>query len=215
MADRTTTRERLIVGAVSASPILTFTVAISATSSLTVAVCAAAAAVIAVCWWRIATRRPARVTVGILAVVALQVALATLSGNPANFFLPRIAWMVVWSPAHLVLILIGRPPLAWAVGQLRGEPWAWRRCRVQRRAYMLASLLPWSLATLETVVALWLYAHGHVALLGGAEILTNALHLAAFLLAWRIAVRLIGTHRCPDTSGNDSLAEGNYACVST
>lgn len=209
-----TLRERLIVGAVSASPMLTFTVALSATKSLAVAVCAAVAAAIAVCCWRIATKRPMRTTVAVVVVVALQVMLATFSGNAMNFFLPRLAWMAVWSPVQLVLILLGRPPLGWAVGQLRGEPWAWRRCRVQRRAYSVASLLPWSLATLEMVVALWLYAHGHVALLGGTEMLTNAIHLGAFIVAWRIAVRLIGAHRCPDPLGNDSLGERNRSCVS-
>jgi ferredoxin len=191
-------RERLLVGAVSAAPIGTFTIAISATSSLVVAAGAALAAALVVSCWRIATRRPWRTTAGVVAVVLLQVTLAAVTGNAANFFLPRILWTVVWSPVHLVLILAGRPPLGWAVGQLSGDPQGWRQCAVQRRAYTLASLLPWSLATVEMVVALWLYTHGQVALLGGTEMLTNGMHLLAFLAAWRIAVRLMGTHRCED-----------------
>jgi hypothetical protein len=64
------------------------------------------------------------------------------------------------------------------------------------------------------VVALWLYAHGRVALLGGTEVLTNAVHLMAFVAAWRIAVRLIGTHDSPDDTAADPLAARRCSCVS-
>lgn len=221
MADRTTAsdaapalRERLIVAMVSVSPMLTFTVLISATTSLTAAVCAALAVAVAVCCWRVSTGRPMRTTLAVIAGVALQVTLATTTGDAANFFLPRIAWMVFWSPVQLVLILLGRAPLGWAVARLRGQPRTWRQCLVRRRAYSLASLLPWSLATLEMVVALWLYAHGRVALLGGTEVLTNLVHLLAFVAAWRIAVRLIGTHDSPDGAGSDLLEDRTCSCVS-
>lgn len=208
MADRTNTsdaapalRERLVVGAVSVSPMLTFTVLISTTKSLTAAACAALIAAVTVSVWRVLTGRPARTTVAVIAGVVLQVTFATVSGDAVNFFLPRLAWMVLWSPMQLVLILIGRAPLGWAVARLRGQPRTWRQCSVRRRAYSLASLLPWSLATLEMVVALWLYAHDRVALLGGTEVVTNVVHLLAFVAAWRIAVRLIGTHDGPDQPG--------------
>lgn len=220
MADRTTVsnvppalRERLVVGMVSVSPMLTFTVLISTTKSLDAAACAAVAVAVAVSCWRILTGRPMRTTLAVLAGVAVQVTFATASGNAANFFLPRIAWMLFWSPVQLVLILLGRAPLGWAVARLRGQPRTWRQCLVRRRAYSLASLLPWSLATLEMVVALWLYAHGRVALLGGTEVLTNAVHLLAFVAAWRIAVRLIGTHDTDDTAA-DPLATRRCSCVS-
>lgn len=205
-------RERLLVGAVSALPIGTFTVAFSASGSLVVAAGAALAAALAVTCWRIATRRPARTTAAVLVVVLVQVTLASVTGNAANFFLPRILWMVLWSPVQLVLILIGRAPLGWAVGQLSGDPRTWRNCAVQRRAYSLASLLPWSLATLELVAVLWLYANGHIALLGGTEMVINGLHLLAFLAAWRIAKRLVGPHRCEP--GTCLRLERNPECAS-
>jgi len=208
-------RERLLVGAVSAAPIATFTVGFTASRSLVVAAGAALAAALVVSCWRIATRRPMLTTVAVVAVVVLQVTLAAVSGNAANFFLPRILWMVCWSPVQLVLILIGRPPLAWAVGRLSGKPGEWRRCAVQRRAYSVASLLPWSLATVEMVVALWLYMHGHIALLGGTEMLINGVHLLAFLAAWRIALRLIGSHRCDDVPETGPVDERIRSCVST
>ncbi len=191
-------RERMIVGLVSASPMAAFAITLAVSKSLPVAACLAMLAAILVSWWRIATGRSLRMTLAVVAVVAVQVTLATVSGHATNFFLPRLVWTVCWSPVHLVLILIGWPPLGWAVGQLRGEPWAWHRCRVQRRAYQLASLLPWSWATVSMVLSLWLYLHGQVELLAGVEMVDNAIHVVAFLAAWRIARRIIGSHRCED-----------------
>jgi hypothetical protein len=155
------------------------------TSALVAVACVFVFTVVRVCtgrtWWQVA---PA------LGIVTVSAVLAGATGQGVDFYLIGVVMTVVAGLVVLVSMVIGLPLVGVVVGAVRGDRFAWRRDRAQRRRYQWCTAV--FLAKFVTTGALLvpLYLTGQVVALGIATTLLTTPPLAACVyVCWRILER--------------------------
>lgn len=124
-------------------------------------------------------------------VVGVAAFVASRTGQPEDFFLPKLlingGYALVW----LVSILARWPILGVILGPVLGERFAWRRDPDRLHAYLLASWLWVGLFVARLVVAVPLYLSGRAVALGVAHLAMSwPLFLLVVWATWLILRRV-------------------------
>ena len=149
-------------------------------------VAVAVAVVLAVA--RLVRRESPRYALSGLVGVAFAAFIAARSGRAENFFLPGLFFNAGYALAFLVSIVVGRPLVGVAVGQLDGEGMAWRDDPARLKTFVRASWLWVGLFSLRLLVQLPLYLAGAVVALGIAR---TAMGVPLFALGLFLTYRLV------------------------
>lgn len=140
---------------------------------------------------RLVRRESVQHAVAGFVVLAVAAFIASRTGQPEDFFLPKLLINGVYGLAWLVSIMIRWPILGAVLGPLLGERFAWRRDPDRLRAYTLASWLWVGLFVARLVVAVPLYLAGQVVALGVAHLAMSwPLFLAVCWGSWLILRRV-------------------------
>ncbi|GAA2296314.1 hypothetical protein GCM10010149_50880 [Nonomuraea roseoviolacea subsp. roseoviolacea] len=195
-------REAGLHVAETAAPALGFTVPYAVTGdlalSLGVALCVAAL----VALHRLRQSRGVWPAVGGFGLAALAGALATLSGEAADYFLPLIAVRAVVAVATPVLLLLRLPPAGLVTGLVTRRGLAWRRCPVRLRAFTIVNSLWLAMEAALLANQLRLYHEGQAVAMGVFKLLVEVpAHVLAAVVLWLLYRRLTGRPcrdaRCP------------------
>lgn len=155
---------------------------------------------------RLARRESAQHAVAGFVVVGVAAFIASRTGQPESFFLPKLLINGGYGLAWLVSILIRWPILGVVLGPLLGEWFAWRRDPPRLRAYTLASWLWVGLFAARLVVAVPLYLSGQVVALGVAHLATSwPLFLLLCWATWLI-LRRVPVSGSPGAAGSTASA---------
>lgn len=150
---------------------------------------------------RLARRESAQHAIAGFVVVGVAAFIASRTGQPESFFLPKLLINGGYGLAWLVSILIRWPILGVVLGPLLGERFAWRHDPLRLRAYTLASWLWVGLFASRLVVAVPLYLSGQAVALGVAHL---AMSWPLFLLVcWATWLIL---RRVPVTGSSEASA---------
>ncbi|MDR6866160.1 tryptophan-rich sensory protein [Microbacterium resistens] len=139
---------------------------------------------------RFAMRQPPAAAIGGLVAALAAAALALLTGNASNNFVPGLLTNAGYGLAMLVSAIVGWPIIGLAAGYLMGEGTAWRRSVRKRRVFTGLTIVWAALFLLRLAVQLPVYIaslqpgqqDGAVALLGTLK-LVMGLPLFAPVLA--------------------------------
>lgn len=171
------------------------------TAGLTPAVWTAVGIGGAILVFRLTRRQSVQHAVAGFVVVGLAAFLASRSGRPEDFFLPKLfingGYGLVW----LVSILVRWPILGVVLGPLLGERFAWRQDPLRLRAYTLASWIWVGMFVSRLVVAVPLYLSGQAVALGVAHLAMSwPLWLLVVWLTW-VIIRRVPATRVSAASG--------------
>lgn len=140
---------------------------------------------------RLVRRENAQHAIAGFIVVGLAAFIASRTGQPESFFLPKLLINGGYGLAWLVSIVIRWPILGVVLGPLLGERFAWRHDPLRLRAYTLASWLWVGLFASRLVVAVPLYLSGQVVALGVAHLAMSwPLFLVVCWATWLILRRV-------------------------
>lgn len=140
---------------------------------------------------RLVRRESVQHAVAGFAVVGLAAFVASRTGRPEDFFLPKLLINGGYGLVWLVSILVRWPLLGVVLGPLLGERFAWRQDPRRLRAYTLASWLWVGLFVARLVVATPLYLSGKVVALGVAHLAMSwPLFLVVVWSTWLILRRV-------------------------
>jgi hypothetical protein len=129
-------------------------------------------------WWQAAIP---------LAIVGLSALLAGGTGNAMDFYLQDILPELIIGLLFLVSMLIRLPVIGLVIGGARGERFAWRRDRAQRRLYQRCTAVFLAKFAIAAVVMVSLYLAGSVLGLGVAStVLTTPALAGCIYLCWRM-----------------------------
>jgi hypothetical protein len=84
---------------------------------------------------RLAQKSPPSAAIGGLVAAGVAAALALITGNPSDNFVPGFITNAVYGSALLISAFAGWPLIGLAVGFLMGEGTAWRASKRKRRAF--------------------------------------------------------------------------------
>lgn len=84
---------------------------------------------------RLAQKSPPSAAIGGLVAAGVAAALALITGNPSDNFVPGFITNAVYGSALLISAFVGWPLIGLAVGFLMGEGTAWRASKRKRRAF--------------------------------------------------------------------------------
>lgn len=136
--------------------------------------------------------------------IALSAALALLSGNAEDFYLPGFWTNGVYGAVLLVSALVGWPLIGLAVGFLMGEGTAWRDNPSKRRVLTILTYCWAGLFVLRLVVQVPLYYSGNVEALGAMKLLMGLPLYAPLLVVSWLMVRSV--YPKPAETGGDEAA---------
>lgn len=140
---------------------------------------------------RLAAKQTVVQAVSGLVGIALSAALALLSGNAEDFYLPGFWTNGVYGAVLLVSALIGWPLIGLAVGFLMGEGTAWRDNPSKRRVLTILTLCWAGLFAARLIVQLPLYYSGNVEALGAMKLLMGLPLYAPLLIVSWLMVRSV------------------------
>ena len=106
---------------------------------------------------RLLRKQQIRYALGGLLGVAIAVGFAYLSGNAANFFIPKIISTGFWVVLSLGSIIVGRPLAAIASHLTRGWPMAWFNRKDVKPAYIEVTIVWTLLLLVRLLVQILLY----------------------------------------------------------
>ncbi|MFI6598449.1 DUF3159 domain-containing protein [Nonomuraea sp. NPDC050536] len=174
-----------------AAPALGFTVSYATTGNLLLSLCIALFLAALVALYRLRQARSIWPALGGLSLAALAGALATLSGEAADYFLPLIVARTVIAVATPILMLLRLPPAGLVAGLITGRGLAWRRCPVRLRAFTIVNSIWFALEASLLANQLRLYHEGRAAAMGVFKLLVELpAHLLAAVVLWLIYRRL-------------------------
>jgi hypothetical protein len=121
-------------------------------------------------------------------VVGASALLAGSTGHAVDFYLSAVLLQAVGGALFLVSLLVGRPFIGVVMGTVRGEGFAWRRDRRQRRRYSVCTAVFLAKFAIATAVLVPLYSAGLVLPLGIAATVLGGAPAAGgcVYLCWRI-----------------------------
>ena len=124
---------------------------------------------------------------------------ANKSGNPSDFYIPKLLTNLAYGTAYLVANLVGWPILGVIIGPLLGENFLWRKDPVRKRAYIRASWIWVGMFFVRIVVQYPIYLSGNVNLLGTVNLLMGyPLFIAAAYLSWLVIKSEPPVHKTED-----------------
>ncbi|MFI6731447.1 DUF3159 domain-containing protein [Nonomuraea sp. NPDC050451] len=174
-----------------ALPVIGFTVAYATTRQIAPSLVAALAAAAAVALFQVRQARKPWAALAGFGVSAGAAALATASGNAADFFLPLLVMRGTLAVATPVLLLLGLPPFGLAYGVLTRQGPAWRRCPIQLRAFTIVNLIWFLVDAALTANQIRLYLDDQAVAMGAVKILIEApAYLLSAVVLWRLYRRL-------------------------
>ncbi|GAA3625020.1 hypothetical protein GCM10022419_133250 [Nonomuraea rosea] len=182
-----------------ATPVLGFTLSYSTTENLPLSLITGIGLAAVVAAYRFRQARSIWPAIGGFALTGGAAAIAALSGQAADFFLPVLitrALIVVLTP---VLLLLRWPPVALATGVLTGRGLFWRHCPVRMRAFTIANLAWMAVEGALVVNQVRLYLADRALAMGAFKLLVEVpAHLLMAILLWVIYRRLtLRTCGCP------------------
>jgi hypothetical protein len=134
---------------------------------------------------RAVTRSPVMPAVAGLIGIALTATLSLVTNRAENNFLPGIFINSGMLIVLIVSILVRWPLIGVVIGLLMGEETDWRRDRVKRRAYTLATWIWVIPSAIRVAVQVPLYIAERADLLAATKLLTGIpLYLGALWLTW-------------------------------
>lgn len=121
-------------------------------------------------------------------VVGASALLAGSTGHAVDFYLSAVLLQTVGGALFLVSLLVGRPVIGVVLGTVRGEGFAWRRDRRQRRRYSGCTAVFLAKFAVATAVLVPLYTAGLVTPLGIAATVLGGAPAAGgcVYVCWRI-----------------------------
>ena len=124
---------------------------------------------------------------------------ANKSGNPSDFYIPKLLTNLAYGTAYLVANLAGWPILGVIIGPLLGENFLWRKDPVRKRAYIRASWIWVGMFFARIAVQYPIYLSGNVNLLGTVNLLMGyPLFIAAAYLSWLVIKSAPPVHKTED-----------------
>jgi len=124
---------------------------------------------------------------------------ANKSGNPSDFYIPKLLTNLAYGTAYLVANLAGWPILGVIIGPLLGENFLWRKDPVRKRAYIRASWIWVGMFFVRIAVQYPIYLSGNVNLLGTVNLLMGyPLFIAAAYLSWLVIKSAPPVHKTED-----------------
>nr|WP_240482293.1 DUF3159 domain-containing protein [Microbacterium sediminis] len=138
---------------------------------------------------RFAQRSTPAAALGGLIAAAVAAALALLTGQGEQNFLPGLITNVVYGTAILVSALVGWSIIGLAGGFLMGEGTAWREDRRKRRVYFWLAIAWAALFYARLAVQLPLYFAGDVQVLGAAKLIMGLPLFAPLVAVTWLTVR--------------------------
>ncbi|UBU13099.1 DUF3159 domain-containing protein [Nonomuraea gerenzanensis] len=174
-----------------AAPVLGFTLVYATTQrlplALTVALCLAAGVAV----HRFVHARSLLPAIGGFGLAAGAAAIAALSGEATDFFLPVLVIRGTVVAVTPVMLLLRLPPVAVAAGVLTGRGHGWRRDPVRLRAYTIVNV-GWMLGEGALVAnQARLYLADRAVAMGAFKLLVEVpLHVLMVALMWACYRRL-------------------------
>jgi len=123
---------------------------------------------------------------GLLGVL-ISAYFANKSGNPADFYIPKLLTNLAYGSAYLIGNLVGWPLLGVVLGPLLGENFLWRNDPARKRVYIRASWIWVGMFFARIAVQYPIYRSGNVNLLGSVNLAMGyPLFFAAAYLSWLV-----------------------------
>ena len=123
---------------------------------------------------------------GVLGVVICAF-FANRSGNPSDFYIPKLLTNLAYGSAYLIANLTGWPILGVVLGPLLGENFEWRKNPERKRVYIRASWIWVAMFFARIAVQYPIYRSGNVNLLGTVNLAMGyPLFFAAAYGSWLV-----------------------------
>ena len=124
---------------------------------------------------------------------------ANKSGNPSDFYIPKLLTNLGYGTVYLIGNLAGWPILGVIIGPLLGENFLWRKDPVRKKAYIRASWIWVGMFFIRILVQYPIYLSGNVNLLGTVNLLMGyPLFIAAAYLSWLVIKSAPPVHKTED-----------------
>jgi hypothetical protein len=140
---------------------------------------------------RLVSRTPITQAFAGVAGIAISAALALITGNAANNFLPGIIINVVSAGVLLLSLVVRWPLIGVIVGFLSNDGTEWRKDRAKTKVLTIATWLWVGLFALRLVVEVPLYLSHQVEWLAGTKLLLGVPLYAALLWVTWLLVRAV------------------------
>jgi Protein of unknown function (DUF3159) len=125
--------------------------------------------------------------------------LANRTGNPSDFYIPKLLTNLGYGSAYLIGNLVGWPILGVILGPLLGENFLWRKDPVRKKAYIRASWIWVGMFFIRIAVQYPIYLSGNVNLLGTVNLAMGyPLFIAAAYLSWLVIKSAPQVHKGQD-----------------
>jgi len=112
---------------------------------------------------------------------------ANKSGNPSDFYIPKLLTNLAYGSAYLIGNLVGWPLLGVVLGPLLGENFLWRNDPARKKVYIRASWIWVGMFFARIAVQYPIYRSGNVNLLGSVNLAMGyPLFFAAAYLSWLV-----------------------------
>lgn len=135
---------------------------------------------------------------GLIGVLICAV-FANKSGNPSDFYIPKLLTNLGYGTVYLIGNLAGWPILGVIIGPLLGENFLWRKDPVRKKAYIRASWIWVGMFFIRILVQYPIYLSGNVNLLGTVNLLMGyPLFIAAAYLSWLVIKSAPPVHKTED-----------------
>lgn len=180
-------------------PSLLFVVVFTTTQQLIPALVASVGIAVVFTIVRLVQKSPPSAAIGGLVAAGAAAALALITGNPSDNFVPGLLTNAGYGLAMLVSALVGWPIIGLAAGYLMGEGVAWRNDRRKRRTFFWLTLAWAALFFARLAVQLPIYLtsldpanrESAVALLGTLKIAMGLPLFAPLVAVTLLAVRAL------------------------
>lgn len=153
---------------------------------------------------RLRRRESLAQAIGGLVGIGISAALALLTGNAEDFYLPGFWTNAAYGTVLLVSVFAGWPLIGLAVGFLMGDGVLWRADPSKRRVMTIVTLCWAGLFLLRLAVQLPLYYAGNVEWLGATKLLMGIpLYAPLLVVSWlmvRSVYRAAADAEAPETT---------------
>lgn len=168
-------------------PAVVFLVVFNFNQELQTAIWASLGLAIFLAIWRLARRDTIQHSISGVIGVLICAYFANRSGNPSDFYIPKLLTNLGYGTVYLIANLVGWPILGLVLGPLLGENFTWRNNPRRKKMYIKASWLWVALFFSRIAVQYPIYKSGNVNLLGTVNLAMGyPLFFAAAYGSWLI-----------------------------
>jgi hypothetical protein len=168
-------------------PAVVFLVVFNLNQDLQRAIWASLGLAIFLAIWRLARKDTIQHSISGVIGVLICAYFANRSGNPSDFYIPKLLTNLGYGTVYLIANLVGWPILGLVLGPLLGENFTWRNNPRRKKMYIKASWLWVALFFSRIAVQYPIYESGNVNLLGTVNLAMGyPLFFAAAYGSWLI-----------------------------